>query len=545
MADKQHRYPGLKAFSDQQEPIFFGRDGDRERLLSLILLEKICVLFARSGYGKSSLLNAGIAPALKRINTKDKRRYLPLFIRFNLWGEHNKTPWFERFKAQLALQVPALDPATRDARSYFPPTLWGELKRIHTDENLVYVLIFDQFEEFFSFPPEQQFEFKHQLAELLYADIPTFVEQNEASLAKEQADYAARKIDVKAVLAIRSDRLGELHRMKDRLPAILNKRYELTALDNDQARQALEMPARLEGDFASPRFAFDPGALKSIIDHLTHNVQGESVGIEAFQLQIIAQDIEERLISGLIKRRDGDQEPIVRRTDLPQLDNIYSQYYHRKIEELPVRLQAQARLLLEDGLLFEDDHGEARRLSMDGEFLLHHYDVDQELLNRLESNFLLRRDPNTTQGYNYEISHDTLVIPIAKAKHERKYREARQKAKKQKQRLFRLIAGLALLVIGAWGFAAWAYNQKTIADEAKKKVEYLNVNLKAEIKQRQEVLFNQTYRRALNEIAQVELKMAGDDLVYLDSIASIYPEDTTMQRKVEDVRNQIKRHANQ
>ena len=72
---KYRRYPGVQPFKTEQADLFFGRDDDRERLLNLLLLEKLLVLFGKSGYGKSSLLNAGIIPDLDDENPI-KYRYL-------------------------------------------------------------------------------------------------------------------------------------------------------------------------------------------------------------------------------------------------------------------------------------------------------------------------------------------------------------------------------------------------------------------------------------------------------------------------------------
>ena len=77
MAD--YRYPGLRPFEDTDldRSLFFGRDREKEELLHLILAEKLTVVFAKSGTGKSSLLNAGILQALR------ERDFLPIKIRFN------------------------------------------------------------------------------------------------------------------------------------------------------------------------------------------------------------------------------------------------------------------------------------------------------------------------------------------------------------------------------------------------------------------------------------------------------------------------------
>ena len=52
----QSRYPGVRPFETRERPLFFGRARDVADLYDLLLLEKLLVLFGKSGYGKSSLL---------------------------------------------------------------------------------------------------------------------------------------------------------------------------------------------------------------------------------------------------------------------------------------------------------------------------------------------------------------------------------------------------------------------------------------------------------------------------------------------------------
>ena len=95
----------------------------------------------------------------------------------------------------------------------------------------------------FSYPKEQQEAFKSQLADLLYADIPEYLERHEDEHSPEEVALMTQKLEAKAVFSIRGDRLSELDRLKDKLPAILNKRYELRALSRAQAHTSAAAPA--------------------------------------------------------------------------------------------------------------------------------------------------------------------------------------------------------------------------------------------------------------------------------------------------------------
>lgn len=69
------RYPGLRPFERSQQAVFHGRQEDVQRLSNLILRERLVVLFAKSGIGKTSLLQAGVAPELERHD------YVPIMLR--------------------------------------------------------------------------------------------------------------------------------------------------------------------------------------------------------------------------------------------------------------------------------------------------------------------------------------------------------------------------------------------------------------------------------------------------------------------------------
>lgn len=61
-------YRGLAAFTEVDADLFFGRDDDITRLTDKLLLHRAVVVTGPSGVGKSSLVQAGLLPALRRTN---------------------------------------------------------------------------------------------------------------------------------------------------------------------------------------------------------------------------------------------------------------------------------------------------------------------------------------------------------------------------------------------------------------------------------------------------------------------------------------------
>jgi hypothetical protein len=455
---EQYRYPGIQPFTEQQKDLFFGRDYDREQLLSLILLEKLTVLFGKSGFGKSSLLNAGIAPDLDKENQRGRREYIPLFIRFHSRVGNEQYNWFDWFSFQIAQKMPEADRETYHQRLFLPKSLWGELKRWQTRPNQVFVLIFDQFEELFTYPQEQQEAFKTQLAALLYADIPEYLEHHEDDHLQEEVALMAMNMEVKAVIAIRADRLSELEQLKDKIPAILNKRYELRALSRAQALEALVVPAGLlhtengEG-FKSGVFSWQDEALQKAMDELSRNKQGKELGVEAFQLQILAQNVERDVIEGKVLDRDGDGKPDVTVSDLPSIDRLIEDFYENALKPLLPQERSKTRNLLENGLIFEADN---QRINLHEKLVARDYGVEGTLVEKLIDLRLLRSEPSTSGGYNIELSHDSFVLPILNAARKRK-----NALLKRRMKLLTIIIGILVLFIA--GYLLFGYFSKDVS----------------------------------------------------------------------------------
>ena len=161
------------------------------------------------------------------------------------------------------------------------------------------------------------------------------------------------------------------------------------------------------------------------------------------------------------------------------MGQLYENYYYRKLDELPAEARSKAQRVLEDALLAEDPAtGEGRRKSVDRHDLLQ-MGLSETLLSELEKTYLIRRELNTVGGFSFEISHDTLVLPIQKAKKARQALEEQERLQqeqieKEKQlaeerRKRRRATGLAVagLVLTAIALVA-TFFAFSLADKAKK-----------------------------------------------------------------------------
>ena len=516
---KISRYPGTRPFEAAEKHLFYGREREINDLTRLTILERLVVLFGKSGYGKSSLLQAGVLP---RLATQEEV-WTPLPMRLGVYNgqmspcqivvEHlkrleNKEKAAENQEKtaenaqntegvfELKIQNSKSNAANTELNAQNTEgaflddgSLWRSFKKRQTLENSRLLLIFDQFEEFFTYPLAQQKQFKMEMAELLYSSMPQHIVEEFKTSPFEQRRFLARPMNIHVLFSIRSDKLSLLHSLKDALPAILHVRYELLGLSIEQARQAIQQPALADAasqnstsNFTSPPFDFEPEALDFMVEKLSERQSEVLVEpqIEAFQLQIVCQEIEDKVIE--------TGKKMVSKGDLPSFEAVYEDYYRTQIEKIsdPV-FKKVARIILEEKLVSGSlDSNSARREPMSGSKLMEEAAATQELLDNLVNFRLLRREPNSLGSDSYEISHDTLIAPVLRSKNVRKAAEKAEedslkvalekqqlaeKAALERRQLLRKIA----LVVGVWvALSAVSYFYFAKQKETENKAQLVN-----------------------------------------------------------------------
>lgn len=464
-----YRYPGVKPFTDQERDIFFGRDAEIDSLSRFIVQNRLSVLYARSGMGKSSLVNAGIIPKLR-----NEGEYRPFAIRFGAFQAERETNVLDLVKHFLPIPNGKcyLDSILPEDNS-----LWRHFKsyQAKVPGNSNFVLFFDQFEELFTYPDESIEAFHYGLGNLLNSSIPQAyrdaIENEPTLLSNEELELLYKPLNLRVVLSIRSDRMSELDRLSSKLPDILDNRYHLKALDRQQAQDAILDPAFLPQNkygFVSSRFNYTDRAVDHLLNYLS---QGGQKRIESFQLQVICQFAENIILNTQKNEIDID--------DLGNLSKIFEKHYDRQINQLAKgKEQMLARKLIEEGLIFEEAE---RRIALYEGIIFQDYGVGNELLKKLVNTHLLRAEPDPRGGFVYELSHDTLVAPVLIAKTRRLTEEAKIFQEKQltqknleleqerkKRRQARIIAGagfsLALVAIIALFFAVNSYQKAQKAE---------------------------------------------------------------------------------
>jgi hypothetical protein len=393
------RYPGAQPFGDDElsRKLFFGREQAASDVTNQILANRLLVIYAQSGLGKTSLLHAGVSPRLRQ------EGHLPLRARVND---------AERGALRCVFEG-VLDEARRqgvECVTGTTSTLWSFFKTLELwrgDMLLTPVLVLDQFEELFTLQgDESRREFLDQLGFLVRGVCPPGDESLHAS-AKPPA--------LRIVLSLREDYLGLLEEAADQIPEILDQRYRLAPLSLEAAREALVGPARLEEPgFESLTFEYAPETLQLISSYLSRrrlsNAAQVAGDVEPFHLQLICQRVER-----LVVERKGPAGYVVTVADLggaAGLDAALEGFYQGTLRALPRRSERRlAERLCREYLISED----GRRLSVDEGELEEQSGASPELLQRLVRSRLLRTELRADSSY-YEISHDALVEPVLAAR---------------------------------------------------------------------------------------------------------------------------------
>ncbi|PHI19071.1 hypothetical protein CEQ90_14955 [Lewinellaceae bacterium SD302] len=384
----------------------------------MVKQEDQVVLHAKSGIGKSSLIKAGLLPRIRKDRSLEP-------VEFRLYASSSaksRDPLSTTKEVLFANLAGGTNPDTPlDKLLPNDRSLWNQLKeiqldRIAKDAEKAYadpplLLIFDQFEELFTYSRQDQLAFRSQIAEAIsgrmpqrYWDILSLYEGQEGPVSAEEKRLLMRPMRIKVLFAIREDRIHLLGELSDYLPAISKNWFKLDHLNAEEATRAIEAPARQPGEFATAPFTYAGDLRNNIISYLS----GDYEGIESAQLQVICDAIDRKM------QHDDERTATVEK--IGDLENITANYYWEKIDEIKdPEQQMAARKLIEEQLIFEE--AERRLTLFEGQII--DSGVSKDTLDTLIDTYLLRAEPDLRGGYNYEISHDSLIKPILEAKRER------------------------------------------------------------------------------------------------------------------------------
>src|ERR1019366_5129333 len=221
---------GLQSYTEAQSDIFYGRDEEIGRLTNLVKANTLTIVFGKSGTGKTSLLNAGVFPRVR------KDYCLPFRIRLE----------FNEDSPDLVTQIKNILKSEIDkygfkVESYLlNETLWEYFHKEQLWKSVTPILIFDQFEEIFTlakkstrFESKELNDFWEELGDLAENSIPEKLKEKFLN-EKEQIDYSYNNQKIKILFSFREEFLPEFENITSKIPSIKYSRFRLMPMNGDR-----------------------------------------------------------------------------------------------------------------------------------------------------------------------------------------------------------------------------------------------------------------------------------------------------------------------
>jgi WD40 repeat protein len=229
-------YRGLQVFDTEDAEYYFGRDGEIQRLLEKLKTDRFLAVLGPSGSGKSSLVRAGLLPALLRGAIPGVRSWRTCILR------PGPAPLTSLAAATAGLAQDVSMQATLDGLGSDPRTLHlavvQALGADAAEDRALFVV--DQFEEVFTLCADED-ERRALIANLLFA-------------ASAPGGPCA------VVLTIRADFYQRCAAYPELSQLISGQQMLVSPMSRDAARQAIEEPARRVG------LEFEEGLIDTILD---------------------------------------------------------------------------------------------------------------------------------------------------------------------------------------------------------------------------------------------------------------------------------------
>ena len=220
LTNLENPYPGLRPFQTAEAHLFFGRDQQVLDLLDRLARNRFVAVLGLSGSGKSSLVYAGLIPALSRGTTLEPG------LRWRFATAKPRGAPFAHLAESLGCDAQELRTSSHGLIEY-------ARRELSPDEGL-FVLI-DQFEELFRYKERDPSSPRDSAGFAAAA--------SEAGAFIELLLAATRgPLPVYVLITMRTDYLGDCAKFPDFPEALNDSQYLVPRLTRQQRRQAIEGP---------------------------------------------------------------------------------------------------------------------------------------------------------------------------------------------------------------------------------------------------------------------------------------------------------------
>jgi tetratricopeptide (TPR) repeat protein len=297
------------------------------------------------------------------------------------------------------------------------------------------VIIFDQFEEFFTSHPER------------WRDRGGFFVQLREALNQNS--------ELRALFVIREEHLAALDAYSDLVPNSFRIRYRLERLKEEAAKAAIENPAKSFG------YEVSTAEVDKLITNLrqikvragTIITEAEGEYIEPVHLQVVCHDV--------WRKRDENVKSLSFPNRVEDIDQSLATYYEQAIKRAATGITREARIRSWFDSELITPRG-TRGFVYKGDRFTE--GLPNLVLELLEQEHLVRSEPRGADSW-YELTHDRLIAPIKRSN--ALWLRKRRLLLWPLYSLASLLILLGLLVAGI-GFRDFYYRPRTAADEKRR-----------------------------------------------------------------------------
>ena len=240
-------FPGLRPFREEEEYLFFGRERQVDVMVDKLAVRRFLAVVGTSGSGKSSLVNCGLRPALRRGGMASAGSAWRM-AQFRPGGDPIKA--LARTLAQPGVLFSGLDLGREALEDMIEATLGMsnlgvvdlfEQAQLSGQANLL--LIVDQFEELFRYQQQQASG---------SSSGPHPTDERAVAFVNLLLEAAKSEHPIYVVLTMRSDFLGDCARFSGLPEAVNEGQYLVPRLTREERRAAITGPIAVGGGEISP-----------------------------------------------------------------------------------------------------------------------------------------------------------------------------------------------------------------------------------------------------------------------------------------------------
>ena len=492
---------GLQSYTEAQSNLFFGRDAETNTLTSLVELNTLTIVFGRSGTGKTSLLNAGVFPKLR------KSFCLPFRIRleFNV----NSPDLVTQIKKVLKEEI---DKYGFKVESYpTNETLWEYFHKEPLWKTVTPIIVFDQFEEIFTLaksnPRFASIElplFWEELSNLIENNIPEKLKEKFLN-QKEKVEFNYKKQKAKIVFSFREEYLPEFETIASKIPSLKYSRFRLLPMNGHQAYEVITKTWKEN---------INPSEAKHIVSYFTNEP-----GLDDYSLLTVEPSLLSQVCAYIDKERieGGGGKVSAELLNKYPKETILRSIYNEAVMSANNSIHIEQKPGAERNFIKE--FVEEKLITSQGYRIKYNLGPNDEMLKPgiavLTAKYFIREDDNAV-----ELTHDVLA-PIIKTDREKRRKEIERIIYRKKVIKRALIWVIPLLLIAGGAFAVLSYKSRQ-AQLALKEFE----NAMTFKKDSLEKEFLKKYPSAENQVTRINGK---DSVIYL--------KDTSLNRKITDLIN--------